>query len=320
MSVATATVATTVATTAAVVTSTPSTTLPWVFPGDQVERLNQTVNAAVYIGAMAWGLNTAVFCKAVYTLLRNGAHRWWLWLSLISALWVLSTVNIGCDIGSNTLVFIEYSHTQAFYHTTMQSTPVVVTSVITAIASLILTDAFLIFRCEMIWRCLYTSVPLGLFYVVSVACAITQCVVIARSNGSIWTGALLNGPFLVYIIIAGCLHVVITMLIFGRLMHYRWHMPNTVMLEFVKETMGVTSIIVESAIPYAVVSFVWMILSCIQNVGANVFVPLLVQIQGITAGMIITRMADYSAWSSSYLQSIVEKAQVSDDAFLPAKV
>lgn len=42
---------------------------------------------------------------------------------------------------------------------------------------------------------------------------------------------------------------------------------------------GYKAVLVESALPYGIISFVLMILTCVDSDAANLFVPLLVQLQ-----------------------------------------
>ncbi|PCH44657.1 hypothetical protein WOLCODRAFT_77984, partial [Wolfiporia cocos MD-104 SS10] len=233
----------------------------------------------------------------------------------VSALWMLSTTNITCNIIINTLAFVDHSDSGRpfFFLADSQQLPINVASIATCTASLILADAFLLYRCEVIWQRLRVTLPLGLLYIMSVVLAVIECFYVTRGGGNIWTGSTSGGPFLPYVAFTGCLHIAFTTFILGRLSFYLRYLPETVMAQNNLNFSGTIPLTVESALPYAVVSFIWMILSCTGSVGANPFVPLLVQLQGITTGLIVIRIANDSAWSLTFLQVAAQKSRTGLD-------
>lgn len=90
--------------------------------------------------------------------------------------------------------------------------------------------------------------------------------------------------------IAVTLNMLLTILILTRLLSARKHATATLGSEYGKTYTGIAAVLIESAAPYAMVGFVWIILYGIQNWALQLILPLLVQVEvsvlrGIRSGM-----------------------------------
>lgn len=159
----------------------------WFLSAAQILWFNQSVNAAVYLGAMAWGtmafsqtclqltlvlpgLHTAIFYKAARAVWRGSHQSRVTWLPLIGTLWAMATINMACNVRFNELAFVDssgYNGGPFAYVVAYQSSPVNVAAVSTAIVSLCLADVFLVCILLPVHNHLTSNLP---SYTVSMFC------------------------------------------------------------------------------------------------------------------------------------------------------
>ncbi|PCH44640.1 hypothetical protein WOLCODRAFT_105424 [Wolfiporia cocos MD-104 SS10] len=285
-------------------------------PLGEQSNLLRSVNDAIYIGGMAWGLNTAVFYLSISTILHSRPRYRWLWMVLVSSLWAAATVNIACIMRFNELAWIDNPHyrggANAFYDNN-QKLPVNLAAAFTVTVNLILADGFLMARCHVMWRKLYVSIPLGLVYLAALAFAIMLSYFESVDpTVSFWISTQVAGGWL-YKVISGSLHTIYTILILSRLIYFRRNLPGMLTHRSKSELLGATAMLVESAVPYSIISIVWMVLSALWMFAANIFTPLLVQLQSITVGLIVIRIATGRAWSLNVFHEVEHKADTFRD-------
>jgi len=297
----------------AIASSSPATnTVPEIeqfLPQGEIIWFEQSINAAVYIGAMAWGLHTAIFYQTVLAVWRNKSKGRWLWLSLTATLWAMATVNMCCNISFNERAWIDspaFDGGAFAYFADYQKSPLNLAAVSVGVINLTLADAFMLYRVHVIWRKLYVTLILGIVYLASLVFAIFQCAGVAQDNDSFWNGPAFGIPF-AYALVAMSLHVLFTVVLFGRLCVLRRGLSGPLTELGKTDFTSVKALIVESAVPYGVISCLALTLYCSSMTAVNLFLPLLVQLQGITPDLIIMRIVTGRAWSLNHFRAINEK-------------
>ncbi|CCL98326.1 uncharacterized protein FIBRA_00320 [Fibroporia radiculosa] len=268
---------------------------------------NRSINAGVYIAAIAWG--TVPHSSAPIWKYRPEGNARWAWLSFVYALWAMALVNIACNIEFNDWAWIENTgfNGGAFaYITKFQNSSLNLTAVATGVINLVLADTFLLHRVHVLWRRWYILTAMGILLLVTTAFAIVQCYSVSSADNSFWTGPVFGSP-LIYTILAMSLHTLFTILLFTRAVQLGHELPDDVTGQNRTYSYGIKALIVESALPYGFVSLLVMILACSHSTGANVFVPLLVQLQGIVSDLIVMRVVQGHAWSLSMFDDIASK-------------
>ncbi|KAF9811490.1 hypothetical protein IEO21_06574 [Rhodonia placenta] len=281
----------------------------WFLSAAQILWFNQSVNAAVYLGAMAWGLHTAIFYKAARAVWRGSHQSRVTWLPLIGTLWAMATINMACNVRFNELAFVDssgYNGGPFAYVVAYQSSPVNVAAVSTAIVSLCLADVFLLYRVHVLWRKWYIAAPLHLLFLTALAFAILQAWAVGHGDSSFWVVPAFGG-WSFYIILAMSLHCLLTILLLWGVLDLSCRLAASLTGHSRTIYTGYKAVLVESALPYGIISFVLMILTCVDSDAANLFVPLLVQLQGITVELIVIRIVNGYAWSLVSLRAINEK-------------
>lgn len=108
--------------------------------------------------------------------------------------------------------------------------------------------------------------------------SILHCVQASRANAALWDQTTLNLS-VPYASLAMSLNILLTIVLVWRLLDLRRRLPITVTEEVRQRYNGVEALIVETALPYGLVSFIFVVLYGLGNTGSNLFVPLLVQLE-----------------------------------------
>ncbi|KAH7906881.1 hypothetical protein BJ138DRAFT_1161545 [Hygrophoropsis aurantiaca] len=202
----------------------------------------QSLEAGVFIGAIAYGGHIAVFCTCVYHIIHEKTISW-RWLAFVSTLFIMGTINIICNIHFNEMTYIDnrnYPGGPLAFLFTQQALPVDTVGNAAYIIASVLADSLLIYRCYIVWY--------GMWWI-RMRRRIGS--VLGTEHGSTYT--------------------------------------------------GVAAMVVESALPFAVGCLIFLALYAKGNTGANLFLPLLVQVQGISPQLIVLRVQRGRAWSKDTL-------------------
>lgn len=82
-----------------------------------------------------------------------------------------------------------------------------------------------------------------------------------------------------YASLAMTLNVLLVVCLLWRLVDLRRRVPPTLKPETKANYFSVETIIVESALPYGIASFIFLVLYGVRNIGANLFLSLIVQLE-----------------------------------------
>ncbi|KAI0362149.1 hypothetical protein OH77DRAFT_23803 [Trametes cingulata] len=261
-------------------------------------RMEQAINAAVYIGAVAWGIHVSVFlqsCSALWQSAKSNRR----WLPFLFSMLALASVNICCSIRFNELAWIDernYPGGPLAFIVQQSSRPVNTVSIATSVVSLFLADGFLVraycsdvaaqltrhcvkvYRCHALWNKIWVTVALSCVLAASTVLSVMHCIQAARPDAGLWDDATVKIS-LPYASVSMSLNILFTVILGWRLLDLRRKLPAATSDDRVKRFGSMRAIAVETALPYGLASFLFVVLYGLRNTGANLFVPLLVQLE-----------------------------------------
>ncbi|KAI0919681.1 hypothetical protein AcV5_001677 [Taiwanofungus camphoratus] len=263
----------------------------------------QTNNAAVYIGAIAYGVHTVIFFMCAYYIV-TGKRTHWKWLPVISILFSMATVNICMNIHFNEMAWIDdrnYPGGPLAFLLEQQANPINTAGNSASFIATFLADGILIYRVHVVWMKRYILVIPVLMWLASAALSILTTIQAARPNSSLWANNTLNFS-VPYWSLSIALNLLLTILLISRLLYLRRMILSTPLGHSLGSAYtGVAMVVLESALPYFLVSFVFIVLYGLNNTAANLFIPLLLQVACITPELIILRVAGERAMSSQII-------------------
>lgn len=105
-----------------------------------------------------------------------------------------------------------------------------------------------------------------------------HCIQATRATGGAWDDSTLSLS-VPYASLAMSLNVLLSITLLWRLLDLRRKLPATLNEQARTTYTSLEAIIVESAFPYGLASFLFLILYGVRNIGANLFLSLLVQLE-----------------------------------------
>lgn len=152
--------------------------------------------------------------------------------------------------------------------------------------------------------------------------SILHTVQASRATAVLWDETSLSFS-IPYVSLAMSLNILLTIVLTWRLLDYRRRLPLTVTEDVRQKYNSIEALLVESALPYGIISFIFVVLYGLGNTGSNLFVPLLVQLhvcrkispmlyntesdlwtQGIVPDLIINRRVQGHAWSTDTIRRV----------------
>lgn len=257
---------------------------------------------SVNLGLIAYGIHIVSFVMCVYYLIMEKAGKKNLkWLALAVVIFGCGTANISVNMTFNQWAWVDY---RAFpggplmFLLQEQSHPINVKGNGVSIVIGFLTDALLIYRVYVVYQKYYVIVVPILAWLAATVLGGFWDAQIAVPESSFWAGKTQNFA-LPYFALAMGLNILLTGLLVTRLMYMRHKINSALGSSRHGDTYSnVAAMILESAIPYGIVSFIFLVLYSMQNTAALLFIPLLVQVQCISPIVIIMRVARGRTWSN----------------------
>jgi len=159
-------------------------------------------------------------------------------------------------------------------------------------------DAFLVYRCLLIFRqTLYVVVLPTLIYVATIPMGIVLLFQSSRPNANLWTKVTINFG-IPYYSLSVSLNIMITLAISLRLMYHRNELKKTLGTASNLPYVSIAAMLIESSSVYAAASLCFIIPYALNSAASHVFLPILIQAQVLAPMLIIMRVADQSAWNS----------------------
>ncbi|KAI0919667.1 hypothetical protein AcW1_003139 [Taiwanofungus camphoratus] len=236
---------------------------------------------SVYIGTIAYGVHIAVFFICVYYLVTERKKNCWKWLAYIAVLFSMATVNICLNMHFSEMAWIDdrdYPGGPLAFLLEQQSDSMNTVGNSVSFVATFLADGLLLYRVHVIWRRWYIMVIPTLMWLASTALSILTTIQAARPNSSLWANGTLDFS-VPYWSLSMALNILLTILLVSRLLYMRHMIISTPLGEHYGKTYtSVATMVLESALPYCLVSFVFIVLYGLHSTAENLFIPLLLQV------------------------------------------
>ncbi|KAJ7895460.1 hypothetical protein B0H14DRAFT_3853931 [Mycena olivaceomarginata] len=255
---------------------------------------------ATHLASVGFGLHIAVFATVTYHTLQmrsaaKGRRVWVFWLAFNSLLFAFGTINLACSVAYNENAWVNdraYPGGPFNYLVEQGNLPFVTLGNVASILASFLSDGMLLYRAGVLWNfAWYIVVPPALFFIVCIVLSILTVVQLALP-----TVALPQLSLAVWIVLM-LLPIWLTILIAGRIFYYRKTMVDILGPEYAKNYTGISAIVIESALPFTIISIILLGLFGDKNTAQNLFIPLMVQFECIAPEMIILRVVMGRAWT-----------------------
>jgi len=248
---------------------------------------------------MSFGVHIAVFFTCSYYLWKSKRTALF-YQAYIFLLFALAAINIACNINYVELTWIDernYPGGPAAFIQQQEALPVHTLGDAAANAITLLVDGLMIYRLYVVWNSNWyiTIIPL-MMLITSITLAILRTIAAAQPLSSLWAASAERFG-LPYWAISMTLNVVVTVLIIGRLFWARKQLRETMGPSYGTMYTGVAAMLIESAVPYAIISFILIVLYGIGNTANVLFVPLYCQVQCISPELILLRVYRGHGWT-----------------------
>ncbi|KZT01799.1 uncharacterized protein LAESUDRAFT_717278 [Laetiporus sulphureus 93-53] len=259
----------------------------------------QANNAAVYIGAIAYGVHIVIYFMCAYYLIKERKKNFWQWLIFVTILFAMATGNICVNIHFNEMAWIDdrnYPGGPLAFLLEEQSNAINTVGNSLSFVATFLADGLLLYRVYVVWQKWYIVVIPFLMWLAATVLSVFTTIQAVRPNSSLWANNTLNVS-VPYWSIAIALNISLTLLLISRLLYMR-HLIRKQLPGEGKLYAGVATMILESALPYSIVSVVFIILYGLQLTAEDLFIPLLLQVACIAPELIILRVTRGRALTS----------------------
>ncbi|KAJ7466851.1 hypothetical protein B0H11DRAFT_2047950 [Mycena galericulata] len=211
---------------------------------------------------------------------------WIFWLVYDAALSAMGTINLACSIRYNENAWVndrEYPGGPYSYLIGQQSVPFMTLGNTASILAAFMSNGLLLYRAGVLWNLRGTC----LFHRLQFFVACSNC------HSTVPLPELAIPVWIVLVIIP----IWLTALIAGRILYHRQTMINVLGPRYAKRYASTSAIVIESAVPYTVISLILLGLYGSQNIAQNLFTPLLVQVECIAPELIILRVVLGRSWT-----------------------
>ncbi|EMD34961.1 hypothetical protein CERSUDRAFT_116481 [Gelatoporia subvermispora B] len=244
-------------------------------------------------------IHIVIFSMCTYYIIQENKASNAKWFALVCALFASGTINICMNIHFNELTWIDERNYPGGPLAFLLEQQSVWTNTLGNSASLVATflaDGLLIYRVYAVWRRWYIVVVPILTWLASTVLSVLSTFQAALPNSSLWANNTLDFsvPFWS---LSMSLNILLTILLVTRLLYMRRRIIATLGRQYGQMYTGIAAMIVESALPYALVSFIFVVLYGLNNTAANLFIPLVSQVQCIAPMLVILRVTRGRAWS-----------------------
>ncbi|EMD39212.1 hypothetical protein CERSUDRAFT_152269 [Gelatoporia subvermispora B] len=284
----------------------------------QLLWFEQTSFIGQQLASITYGMHIIVFFTCSYYILQGKQERGLKnlgWLFYISALFAMGTINLATNIRFNQRAWIDernYPGGPSAFIMQRISSPVDTLGTSAGIVGDFLADSLLVYRVYVVWHKWYMLV---LPIIVLTASTVLSCLLTIQTalpGGSLWSTNTINFS-VPYWSISMSLNIILTLLLVARLLWMRRRISQVLGPQYSSTYTSVAAMIIESALPYALVSFVFVVLYGLQNTAENLFIPVLTQVECISPMLVIMRVARGRAVSYQTMsQAILSGTQTMD--------
>ncbi|KAJ7245642.1 hypothetical protein B0H12DRAFT_782874 [Mycena haematopus] len=262
-----------------------------------------------HLAAVGYGIHLAVFAVVTYHILqlrfsssaRKGKRIWIFWLAFNSLQFVFGTINLACSIAYNENAWVNdrgYPGGPFRYLVEQGNLPFVTLGNVASILASFLSDGMLLYRAGVLWNFAWYIVgPPALFFIACIVLSVMTVIQMALPSV-----ALPPLSLAVWIVLM-LLPIWLTLLIAGRILYHRQTMRDALGPEYARNYAGISAIVVESALPFTIISIILLGLFGDKNTAQNLFVPLMVQFECIAPEMIVLRVVMGRAWTKDTMSA-----------------
>ncbi|KXN91605.1 hypothetical protein AN958_12723 [Leucoagaricus sp. SymC.cos] len=280
---------------------------PYAPPGESAFELynERTIIDGLFLGAIAYGIHLTLFIWCFHLLLQKKKNMAdWFLMVYVSLLFVMGNIGNGTNIKVGELTFVDNRNypggPNAYFAT--GAGPVGLTCNVIYIINTWFQDGLLLYRFWMFfardgrW---YLAILPCLMFLASVALSLILIVMLCVPGITLWSTISINLA-IPYWAISIALNVIITACIATRLLYMRYQMRR-VLVGSGSEYISITSMMIESAALYTTNGLIFLVSYAVNSPIQNLALPVLGQTQSISPLLIILRVLQGRAWSSSSL-------------------
>ncbi|KAL0961269.1 hypothetical protein HGRIS_006232 [Hohenbuehelia grisea] len=263
----------------------------------------QSNYVSTHIAAIGYGVQLAIFAVVMYCTIYREMTTWRRagWITFNTVLFVMGTINLACSIHFNESAWVSernYPNGAFAFLTEQQSRPVLTLGNTASIICSFMADGLLLYRVMVLWDFKWYIIILPTLFFI--ACIILSIMVVIQIALPLSTH--LPQLALPVWIVLMIINIVLTAMIATRLLMMRRTIKSLLGDEHSKMYTGVAAIVIESALPFSILSIVLLALFGDQNIAQNLFVPLLVQFECIAPQLIVLRVILGQAASRNILK------------------
>ncbi|KAF9447761.1 hypothetical protein P691DRAFT_638943, partial [Macrolepiota fuliginosa MF-IS2] len=262
----------------------------------------RTIIDGLFLGAIAYGIHLTLFIWCFYLLLQKKKSRSVYFLMLyVLLLFAMGNIGNGTNIKVGELTFVDNRNfpggPNAFFAT--GGGPVGLTCNVIYIINSWFQDVFLLYRFWMFFARYgwYWTVLPNLVFLASFTLSLLLIIMLCVPGITLWSTISINLA-IPYWAISIALNVIITTCIAIRVLYMR-HQMRQARVGSGSEYVTYTSMTVESAALYTVNGLIFLVSYAVNSPIQNLALPVLGQSQSISPLLIILRVLQGRAWSST---------------------
>ncbi|KAK0244755.1 hypothetical protein EDD85DRAFT_946062 [Armillaria nabsnona] len=272
--------------------------------------IEQAYNAAVYIGAIAYGAQLVVAYLAIYHVLYGKRQKFARqYIAYIILLVIVSTTYTAGNIHACELVWIDernypggpaaflyaQNRPQRFIYSQNHTRSLLVAGAATIVVTF-LADVCLVWRCYVIYHNQWIVVVLPALILFSTA-TVGVLYLIQPSSPHNSLGEIAIQAYVARRSLSVAFNILVTSMMVVRLLLIRKKIQASLGPQYGRLYTGLAALMIESALPHTVVSILLIGLYCSNKTAYFLFVPLVTMIEAATPQLIILRVASGYALS-----------------------
>ncbi|KAF8891975.1 hypothetical protein CPB85DRAFT_1230641 [Mucidula mucida] len=272
----------------------------------------QSTFVSTHLASFGYGIHVSVYSILMYYTFQQRVMQkrkhFFMQLLFNTAFFVLASINVACSIrfSQNAWInFREHPGGPLGYLTEEQTSALLTIENATSITITAMADGLLLFRVLLLWNFRWYLILFnGLFYLSTVTLSVLVVVQIAVPQ--IHMMPISFGVWLVLMVI----NIVFTAQIAGCILWHRRRIRSVLGPDHAQMYTNIAAIVIESALPFTILSIILLGLFGDSNVASNLFVCLLTQIACIGPEMIMLRVVLGRAWTHATCNMSVEEGQM----------
>ncbi|KAK2465014.1 hypothetical protein APHAL10511_003090 [Amanita phalloides] len=274
----------------------------------------RTFIASNFVAAIGYGALIVLYCLCASYLVGERKSRGrvvYLRVAYITALILLASFITFVPIWTTGEVYINnrnYPSGPMGYLTVIEGMPISIAYYAAIFIISFLSDLLVFWRCWVIWS------PIGKTVSYAVMAVPALVLLASIALGTVWLARTSQPAFSIYSTVAlvygaayfltsVSVNVVVTALIIVRLLLHRRAVSHLLPPDFFKGYLSVAAIVVESALLYSIFGVAFVVTYAVNNPISQVFTSISLVCQQIAGYLIILRVAQGRAWTSTTLAS-----------------